>query len=318
MRRSLLVTIVLIGLVPVVWTLVLDAASGTEYQRWAWPAAIGLVVAAVIVELRRNRSGGQSHDRSRSENRMTGTVYGTLVMAKSITGQVTIRGPSDLPGRDPLAEAADQLAQAVGARWRREEEHRKIQNPFPLPVRWRLPPEELTDHWANIARAPAGATADPLALTGQLDEVVDIYRRIPSGRLVVLGRAGSGKTILTLRFVLDLVKTRNYPDPVPVIFSLGSWNPTTMSLREWLAGQLMRDDPGLVATGPGNVPSTPQFSRTCVPSRINIGRGMACGFERKGTLVGPIRRASGDVCASGWRPLPGAQARDRCEQFRSG
>ena len=36
---------------------------------------------------------------------------------------------------------------------------------------------------------------------------------------------------------------------MPVVFSLGSWNPTTIGFRDWLAGQLVRDHPGLAATG---------------------------------------------------------------------
>lgn len=154
---------------------------------------------------------------------------------------------------DRLAEAADDLAHAVSARWLREEEQRRIQDPAPLPVRWRPVAEELTDHWANIRRVPLGDTSGPLDLAGRLDEIVPVYRRIPSGRLVVLGRAGSGKTILALRFVLDLLADpdRTLAEPVPVIVSLSSWNPTTTSLRDWLIGQLVRDHPGLAAPGPG-------------------------------------------------------------------
>lgn len=154
---------------------------------------------------------------------------------------------------DRLAEAADDLAHAVTARWQREEEQRRIQDPAPLPVRWRPAAEELTDHWANIRRVPLGDTSGPLDLAGRLDEIVSVYRRIPSGRLVVLGRAGSGKTILALRFVLDLLadRERTLADPVPVIVSLSSWNPTTTALRDWLIGQLVRDHPGLAAPGPG-------------------------------------------------------------------
>lgn len=146
-----------------------------------------------------------------------------------------------------IQETADDLAQAVGARWRREEELRRIQDPFPLPVRWEMAPETLMDHWPNICRASAGASAEPLDLTGQLDEIVDIYRRIPSGRLVVLGQGGSGKTILAIRFVLDLLKTRTATDAVPVVVGLGSWNPNETGFRDWLIGQLVRDYPGLAA-----------------------------------------------------------------------
>jgi len=149
-----------------------------------------------------------------------------------------------------LTEAAGQLAHAIRARWQREEEQRQIRDPFPLPVRWQPVPGELTDSWANIRRARGRDTHEPLDLTGELSEVVDVYRRLPSGRLVVLGRAGSGKTILTLRFVLDLLAVRADADVVPVIFSLGSWNPTASAFRDWLTEQLVRDHPGLSAPGP--------------------------------------------------------------------
>ncbi|GAB3573137.1 NACHT domain-containing protein [Amycolatopsis endophytica] len=150
-----------------------------------------------------------------------------------------------------LADTADQLAQVVGARWRREEEQRQVQDPFPLPVRWTAAPERLRDHWANIHRAPAGHDPGALPLAGTLDRIAEVHRRVPSGRLVVLGRAGSGKTVLTLRFVLDLLADRGRDDPVPVIFGLASWNPNVTGFGDWLTGQLVRDFPGLGVPGPG-------------------------------------------------------------------
>ncbi|HEY0805494.1 MAG TPA: NACHT domain-containing protein, partial [Pseudonocardiaceae bacterium] len=160
-----------------------------------------------------------------------------------------IQPESAFAGR--LAEAADDLAHAVGARWSREEELRRIQDPFPLPVGWQLAPDDVMDHWENICRVSPGESAKPLDLAGHLPEITDIYRRIPSGRLVVLGRAGSGKSVLAVRFVLDLLRTRPRAGAVPVVFSLGSWNPATTGFRDWLAGQLVRDHPGLASSSNG-------------------------------------------------------------------
>ncbi|ARZ65976.1 hypothetical protein SMD11_0310 [Streptomyces albireticuli] len=160
-------------------------------------------------------------------------------------------GPPAPAPHDILADVAEQLALAVAARWQREEEQRQVHDPYPLPVHWRPAPEELTDHWANVRRLPAGGTHGPLDLSGRLDEVAGVYRRIPSGRLVVLGRPGSGKTILTMRFVLDYLKSRARAEPVPVIFSIGAWDPTAVTFRDWLTAQLTRDHPGLAAPGPG-------------------------------------------------------------------
>lgn len=142
------------------------------------------------------------------------------------------------PSEDALIEAADQLRQVLRAHWQREEEQRRIHDPFPLQVRFTSLPEGLIDQSGQAVRS------------GSLDDVADHYRGVPSGRLVVLGRAGSGKTVLTMRFALDFLRTRAPGDPVPVVFSLGSWDPTSSVLRDWLIEQLLRDYPGLVATAP--------------------------------------------------------------------
>ncbi|RZQ62393.1 helix-turn-helix domain-containing protein [Amycolatopsis suaedae] len=157
-----------------------------------------------------------------------------------------------LPAVPPeVAESADHLARVIATQLRREEELRRVHDPFPLPVRWRQAPEHLADHWDNICRVPAGVAATPLDLAGEVGDVADAYRRVPSRRLVVLGRAGSGKTVLTLRFVLDMLAARAPGDPVPVIFNIGSWDPTATPLRTWLADMLQRDQPGLAAAAPG-------------------------------------------------------------------
>ncbi|MFB7270648.1 NACHT domain-containing protein [Streptomyces sp. NPDC056244] len=58
---------------------------------------------------------------------------------------------------------------------------------------------------------------------------------------MVLGAPGSGKTALTRRFALDWLRYRAPHDPIPVIFSLGSWDPATTTLRDWMCDQLARD-----------------------------------------------------------------------------
>lgn len=74
-------------------------------------------------------------------------------------------------------------------------------------------------------------------LSGDLRTVAEVYGRIASGRLVILGCAGSGKSILSIRFVLDLLASGALPSRVPVIFSLRSWNPTTTAFATgWSTG----------------------------------------------------------------------------------
>ncbi|MBO0747401.1 MAG: helix-turn-helix domain-containing protein, partial [Acidimicrobiaceae bacterium] len=184
---------------------------------------------------------------------------------------------------DPLAEAARQLSFELRTRLRREEEQRQIHDPVPLPVRWHAAPSTLIDSWANIRMAKPGEPAGPVRLEGRLDEIVSVYRRIPSGRLVVLGRAGSGKTILTMRFVLGLLDDSSSTDPVPVIFSVGSWHPAATPLRDWLIEQLLRDHPGLAAPGPGG--------STLAAALVETGRILPVldGFDE---IAGGLHRAA--------------------------
>ncbi|WP_424709700.1 helix-turn-helix domain-containing protein [Kitasatospora acidiphila] len=163
--------------------------------------------------------------------------------------------PAPSPIRGELADAAEDLAREVRRRLQREEEQRRVHDPFALPVRWLPAPERLMDHRANVERLVSGvvpavthtdAASDASPdLGGDLRGVADYYRSIRSGRLVILGRAGAGKSVLTMRLALDLLEPPGCPERVPVVFSLGSWDPTTTALRDWMVDLLLRDHPHL-------------------------------------------------------------------------
>jgi transcriptional regulator with XRE-family HTH domain len=182
----------------------------------------------------------------------TRRLAAVLTDAEAVDPPPAIQTP---PVHDPLAEVARELAREIGRRWQREEDQRRVNDPYPLPVRWREVPAALIDHAANIQRLGPGAEPREVDLDGDLRRVAEVYRRIPSGRLVVLGRAGSGKSVLTIRLVLDYTATATAmattADPVPVIFSLGSWDPTAITLRDWMVDRLLRDHPDLAGTMPG-------------------------------------------------------------------
>jgi NACHT domain len=156
------------------------------------------------------------------------------------------------PGQDlaqRLDQAMENLAMAVQKQWRDEEKSRRLQDPFPLPVSWTAAEAAVADHWENVyGQSTAG---EPVHLDGELSDVVDVFGRVPSGRLVVLGKPGAGKTVLTLRFTLDMLERRQSGDRVPVIFSLGSWHPGQQSLHAWISERLADDYPALG----GRVPS---------------------------------------------------------------
>ncbi|WP_328608952.1 helix-turn-helix domain-containing protein [Amycolatopsis sp. NBC_00345] len=154
---------------------------------------------------------------------------------------------------DHLALAAEELAMGVGIRLRRAYEHQQMHDPFPLPVRWTHVSGVLSDHAGNIHAQPDGEPAADVDLVGGFGQIAEIYRRVPSGRLVVLGDGGSGKTMLATRLTLDLLREREQAQPVPVTVSVASWDPTRSRFRDWLSGLLIRDHPGLARTTSGGL-----------------------------------------------------------------
>jgi NACHT domain len=81
---------------------------------------------------------------------------------------------------------------------------------------------------------------------------VDVLARVPTGRLVVLGEPGAGKTMLMVRLVLDLLARRVAGGPIPILASLASWNPADQDLRDWLGAQLLIDHSALAAAPPAD------------------------------------------------------------------
>ncbi|MFK0295106.1 EF-hand domain-containing protein [Streptomyces sp. NPDC090442] len=150
-----------------------------------------------------------------------------------------------------LAEKADVLASVVRARLQHEVEQLGLTD-RDLPVYWRPVLEETPDHKGIQNAQVEESPTPPLSPTGQGDEITAALEQAKSHWLMVLGRAGSGKSALALRFALARLKARpaTHDSPVPVIFSLGSWNPETASLRKWLIGQLERDHNFLAAASP--------------------------------------------------------------------
>lgn len=75
---------------------------------------------------------------------------------------------------------------------------------------------------------------------GDLTSLLVYYRSLPSGRLVILGEPGSGKTVLALELLIQFLRHRsqgnNTPIPVPINATMYE---SRMSLDEWLARNLV-------------------------------------------------------------------------------
>ncbi|WEB44392.1 hypothetical protein MOV08_37255 [Streptomyces yunnanensis] len=152
---------------------------------------------------------------------------------------------------DELADKADLLAREVRARLKREVEQLRLED-RKLPVHWQPVRGKAPDR-EDIHNGRTGTThPSPRHLDGRGDTITALLKQETSHWLMVLGREGSGKSTLALRFALSRLEARplTRKAPVPVIFSLGSWNPDTTQLRDWLIGRLERDHPLLAEASP--------------------------------------------------------------------
>ncbi|MFF3735382.1 NACHT domain-containing protein [Streptomyces sp. NPDC002476] len=175
---------------------------------------------------------------------VVGDNQGTINTGDHSTFTTIITAPID---KESPTYWADQLAGSVRRRLTREVEQLRLANQDPLPVHWR-PFRGTSGDRKDTSDTPCEEAAVPLAdLASQIDAI-----KAGSRWLIVQGRGGSGKSVLALHFAKFRLETRSpgSREPVPVIFSMGSWNPANIDLRDWLVSRLERDFPFLIETGP--------------------------------------------------------------------
>lgn len=146
--------------------------------------------------------------------------------------------------------AAATLAGVVREQWTAEAEVRALGDPEPMPVRWRLTTPDLMDSPSVVN--PEG-NLDFAGNSRDAKSLADAFLALPRRRLVVTGGPGTGKTTLALQLLLELLpRPGEHPrEPVPVLFSLYSWNPDVHPrLQDWLIVQVEQTYPALRAIAP--------------------------------------------------------------------
>jgi hypothetical protein len=163
---------------------------------------------------------------------------------------------------DALARGGDALAEAVREQWERAAVERRLRHPAPIPVRWRWSHrgvtgrvEEALGSAGQVRFAPLpGMPAATLAVVneGGLGDLVAIYGGLDSGRVILLGDAGAGKSAAGILTVLEVLKYRQSLDdaqrarvPVPVLLTVHGWDPEHQRPGEWLAARLDAEYPFL-------------------------------------------------------------------------
>lgn len=174
------------------------------------------------------------------------------------------RRPEQPPSEQELRQAASSLARTLAEQYARDQAAVRIDDPGPLPVRWAAAPSGIGDHPVNLA----GAGEAVPRLDGSFSDIVRTYESLPHGRLVILGEAGAGKSVLVLHLAAGLLARRETGDPVPVVFPVSSWDPGEGTpLWWWAAGWLAQTHAWVLADD-----GLPASARAVAHGLITSGR----------------------------------------------
>jgi hypothetical protein len=150
-----------------------------------------------------------------------------------------IAGPSAAQLRQALEDAAGDARE----QWLRELGARQLYDPEPVAVRWQI-------RGASVYDFPAVSTAecpDPgFTVTHDPAELAAWFWRLERRRLVIVAAPGMGKTTLAIMLLLELLKlfdASTGQTPIPVLFSVSSFNPFAEDFDSWLARRLGEDLP---------------------------------------------------------------------------
>ncbi|ANN20024.1 hypothetical protein SD37_33415 [Amycolatopsis orientalis] len=194
-----------------------------------------------------------------SDSRSTAATYGQFVLAAvGLAVSVAALWRTILPPSSVgLDELSDRFAAAMRAQAMTAAMERGLMQPLPLPLKWTGVSKGITGSVAG-ATAPRGAGAwfPPLpgldTITsadlrmGNRDKLHRIYGALPSGRLILVGPPGSGKSSTAVLLQLDALRHRDAAAdahdrrriPVPVILTLHGWDPESTPVMDWLVSRL--------------------------------------------------------------------------------
>ncbi|RFU38902.1 hypothetical protein DZF91_25235, partial [Actinomadura logoneensis] len=256
--------------------------------------------AAVLVSL-----AEAAREWGRHDSHSTDWIAIAVALAPMLTGsllwtrRVARSAPPAPPTPEQVERARERLAAAVLVQWRTEAAVRRLDDPAPLAVRWRLSgPMDRPEHALPRPAGPGGPFHGGIVGDGdRIPELAARFRALPRRRLMITGGPGAGKTTLAVLLVRELLEDPEPGEPVPVLLPLTGWDPAAEPLGPWLARRVGEQCPSLLAADVGRD----------APAEL-VGRGLVLpvldGLDEQPEALRPVVLAA--LNSTGWpasRPL---------------
>jgi hypothetical protein len=221
---------------------------------WAWFGLMLLLAVMAVV------GAYILHAQSpASASTLVHTLVGLATTACTVAAWLLARARPAETSRSQLEHAADELAGQVHRQWEQAAMERGLMFPAPISVWWQCSRRQVTGPVSTAVGGAGGARFAPLpgmaAITaeklrsGTIKDLLSVYGGLGSGRLLILGGPGAGKSGAAIHLLLDALTYRaafgtteeRARVPVPLLLTLHGWDPRSDSLADWLAGRLIED-----------------------------------------------------------------------------
>jgi hypothetical protein len=199
---------------------------------------------------------------------LIGLAVSAAVASLFVARVVTVAAPRTVSPLD-LARASDDLASFLAEPWRAVSGDAGRPS---MTVSWVVADESLTQSWEALEEwsrtagddlafspesaspeSPSAESASPESasgagwpnLAGSSRDIRRVLHSVPTGRLLILGEPGSGKTFLLITLLREILASRQPGEPVPVLVRLESWDPREQDLDAFVESMLLLEYPAM-------------------------------------------------------------------------